>query len=151
MGGADGSCSDTLTINAGVPQGSVPFPTLFILYINDMLPIDGVHCYADDSTGDAQYISHQCLSRSVVQERRSKLASEVENSLGRISEGESNLVQFNPLETQVYAFTAKKNTFVVVPQFQEVSLKPSTSIGILGVDISSNVQFRSNLEANSEA
>ncbi|TLL64776.1 reverse transcriptase family protein, partial [Acinetobacter baumannii] len=124
----DGDCSDTMTINAGVPQGSVLSPTLFILYINDMLSIDGMHCYADDSTGDARYIGHQSLSRSVVQERRSKLVSEVENSLGRVSEwGELNLVQFNPLKTQVCAFTAKKDPFVMAPQFQGVSLQPSES------------------------
>ncbi|XP_028026936.1 uncharacterized protein LOC114240549 [Bombyx mandarina] len=56
------------------------------------------------------------------------LVSEVEDPLGRISEwSESNLVQFTPLKTHVCAFTAKKDPFVVVPQFQVVSLKPSTS------------------------
>ena len=73
--------------------------------------------------------------------------SEVERSLGRASEwGERNLVQFNPTKTQVCAFTAKKDPFVMAPQFQGVTLPISESIGILGVKISSKVQFGSHLE-----
>ncbi|CAG9783827.1 unnamed protein product [Diatraea saccharalis] len=46
----------------------------------------------------------------------------------------------------VCAFTAKKAPFVVSPCFQNIPLTVSANIEILGVDISSEVQFRGHLE-----
>merc|ERR1711895_336117 len=47
----DGSVSSPLSINSGVPQGCVLSPTLFLIFINDLLSVTSnpIHSYADDS------------------------------------------------------------------------------------------------------
>ncbi|RVE41561.1 hypothetical protein evm_013795 [Chilo suppressalis] len=105
---------------------------------------------ADDSTGDAIYTAAPNFTENVI-ECRNKLVSEVETLLNRVTNwGRLNLVQFNPTKTQVCAFTAKKIPFVVSPLFEDTSLTASASIGILGVDISSDVQFRDHLEGKAK-
>ncbi|VVD01198.1 unnamed protein product [Leptidea sinapis] len=98
----------------------VPVNAGFLLYINDMLDTSNIHCYADDSTGDAG------LAREIDQ-CWEKLVSSIEFSLEKVAEWG----KFNPQKTQVCTFTTKKNPI------------SSPSIGsILGLEIPCNCKFR---------
>merc|ERR1712105_9533 len=99
----DGATSAPFPISSGVPQGSVISPTLFLLFINDLLltTSNPVHSYADDSTLDksSSFTSQpSTFSRS---QSRIALSSAINVDLDRIySWGTENLVKFNASKSQ---------------------------------------------------
>ena len=103
----DGKFSQEYPVNAGVPQGSILGPTLFLLYIND-LP-DDVICdiaiYGDDTThySKCDQVSDQW--------QQLELASEFESELRDTADlGKKWLVDFNAGKTQLVSFDRSSNT-----------------------------------------
>ena len=99
----DGKYSQEYPVNAGVPQGSILGPTLFLLYIND-LPDDvicNIAIYVDDTTLYSKYDLCQQL----------ELASELESDLqDTVDWGRKWFVDSNAGKTQLVSFDRSKNT-----------------------------------------
>ena len=97
----DGKSSPEFAINAGVPQGSILGPTLFLLFINDLpdVVLSKIAIYADDTT-----LYSGC-------EKASDMWRQVEMSLDLESDhrdsvewGSRWLVSFNAGKTQLFFF-----------------------------------------------
>ena len=102
----DGKSSQEYPVNAGVPQGSILGPTLFLLYIND-LP-DDVICdiaiYADDTT-----LYSKCDQACDLWQQL-ELASELESDLrSNMDGGKKWLVDFNAGKTQLVSSNRSNN------------------------------------------
>ena len=102
----DGNSSQEYPVNAGVPEGSILGPPLFLLYING-LP-DDVICdiaiYADDTT-----LYSKCDRASDLWQQL-ELASELESDLrDTVDWGKKWLVDFNAGKTQLVSFDRFNN------------------------------------------
>ena len=102
----DGKSSQEHPVNAGVPQGSILCPTLFLLYIND-LPDDvicNIAIYADDTT-----LYSKCDQASDLWQQL-ELASELESDLQDTVEwGKKWLLYFNVGKTLLVLFDQTYN------------------------------------------
>ena len=108
----DKKCSQEYPVNAGVSQGSILGPTLFLLYANDFP--DDVICniaiYPDDST-----LYSKCEQASDLWQQL-ELASELESDLrDTVDWGKKWLVDFNAGKTQLVLFDrSNNNSFINV-------------------------------------
>ena len=102
----DGKSSQEYPVNAGVPQGSIIGPTLFLLYIND-LP-DDVICNIAVYVDDASFYS-KCDQASDLWQQLD-LASELESDLrDAVNWGKKWLVDFNAGKAQLVSFDRSNN------------------------------------------
>ena len=140
----DGSNSKWGVIPAGVPQGSVLGPLLFLIYINDITENikSNIKLFADDTS---LYVT--------VDNDAAEVTKQLNDDLLQISRwAESWLVKFNATKSKSLTVTLKKNVaHLELPlHFNDTTLETVCNHKHLGMVINSNLSWKDHIQQISE-
>jgi len=134
----DGQSSDWIKIEAGVPQGSILGPLLFVIFINDIINElqTNIRLFADDTS-----LFHSIIDSLVTQRL-------LNQDLQKISEWAAQwLMIFNVLKNEVMTFSLRTNPLVQPPLFFDGTvLKEVTQHTHLGLTFSSNMSWKPHVD-----
>ena len=144
----DGQKSSTKFVNAGVPQGSILGPTLFLLYINDLPDclVSKLVMYADDTT---LFNSNERLAKNTQQ--RQQLCDVLNEDLRRVSEWGANwLVSFNPSKTQSILHSRLKGDDDHSIKMSDNRIREQDSISFLGLAVTKDLSWKPYIQSISK-
>ena len=135
----DGKKSDIMDVKAGVPQGSILGPLLFILYINDIVSsiVSSIRIFADDT------------SLFLVVEEPQAAAETLNSDLRKIQQWATNwLVTFSGPKTKSMLFSRLRNVRNHPPLFlNQTQIEEVDTHKHLGLTLSSNGTWSAHIDS----
>jgi hypothetical protein len=135
----NGSSSQKLPVTAGVPQGSVLGPTLFLLFINDITTCcrNPMYLFADDCTLFRNIRSDESLESA---------ASELQADLNALAKWTDDWnARFNPAKCEVLLITRKHLTVPPLTLYSQ-PLPTVDSLKLLGMRIDNTLCFNEHIQ-----
>ncbi|XP_076452206.1 uncharacterized protein LOC143287853 [Babylonia areolata] len=133
----EGTRSDLLPVESGVPQGSVLGPSLFLLYIND-LP-DGIkskiRLFADDTM----------CSKTIMKKKDEQVLQEDLHSLTTWEEKWS--MEFHPQKCSTLRVSRKRDKTAPAYELHGQKIENVSTTKYLGVNIQDNMQWESHIDS----
>src|ERR1044072_6321218 len=150
----DGHRSSFKSINSGVPQRSVLSPTLFLIFINDLLSVTSfpIHSYADDSTLHYYFQFERRPSQRQLIDASKVALEQLTSDLSRISNWDrDNMVVFNATKTQFLHLSSRHH----LPHnydifFENTQLRSLSLLNILGVSFSRDLSWKDHITSLSK-
>ena len=147
----DGFLSNLHSINAGVPQGSVISPVLFILFINDLLTStsSSIHSFGNDTLLSSSFsFNPNDYASTDIQLHRNISASLLSDDLTVIEKwGKDNLVSFNQSKTKQAVISCKHNQNFPAVFMNGDELDTSASFTQLGLSLASNLTWETHIHS----
>lgn len=137
----DGEISDKLTVNTGVPQGSILGPLLFTIYVNELCEhIDDAkaHLYADDTI---IYCSAPTISEAVF--KLQKAFNTIQNNLIKLK------LVLNVDKTKLMFFSKSNIQCSTMPQITTIQnkvIEVVSSYKYLGFHLDEQLSFKLHIE-----
>jgi len=150
----DGATSDRLEINAGVPQGSVLSPILFLIYINDLLSATSnpIHGFADDSTLHHSYKFDKVPKKEDVDEARKGMVETLSSDIDILKEWvRANRVELNLGKTQKCRFSHKRTEMTTALPTMTDEFEDTFSLRLLGTNFTSKMLWNEHVVSVTKA
>ena len=133
-----GACLEWVAITAGVPQGSILGPLLFLIYINDI--IDAIHSHIRLFAGDTSLyliVDEPCVA-----------ATQLNSDLAKNHVwAEKWLVKFNPAKSEAIVISRKTNKSYHPPlKMNDQPIKEVTSHKHLGIFFSNGGTWHDHID-----
>ncbi|KAI5717104.1 hypothetical protein M8J77_000270 [Diaphorina citri] len=127
-----------LQVLAGVPQGSVLGPLLFLLYMNDITSADQsahITLFADDTT-----ILVSGSNRADVLSKSAEVMSNIQSWF------RANKLSLNQAKTSYIYFNSPQSSSLPPIETPNLSLSSATEVGFLGLVVDSKLKWKTHIE-----